>query len=568
MKRKLLLCLVTICALMLTLPLFSICASAADATSAAVVTTAQGDELACSTLADALQLACQNTGSTVKILADQAAPELTSNGTYTLDLNGCTLTLSAPLSLSGGTLTVKDSNKAAPGKIAAADTAAVKLAGGSMMLSGKCTVCTTNADYVIVNEGEGVLYLCGKPTVGGAIYLQNPDTLYGNDGAEKFPLAYSGEAVSVHCAFDAQEGAVAVKGGSAEHFDVAHKGLYNVVEKDGDLVISKWGYLGWIIIAALAIGALILLALTVRHSEKVDKKIKKLNSFVLPVAIPAFLPIMSYMTELEKLLLLLAAGFFLMAVFYAIISFPVANKKLKKALAAAQNKPCEKAPDAPIEAAEQAAPAEVAAEDTAPAEDAPAQDAAPAEDTAPAEDAPAEENPPKEYAPLEANVPVVSAEGKTLAYSTYRRSFLARIIASSADVQARYDELKNALLSYKKVASRVSWSYESIKAGRKQLAKFAICGKTLCLFLAIDPTTLSDSKYNVANMGGSKKYEAVPCRLRLTSKRSVKWGLELIAKMAENEQLELNPKYKAVSYIPANEPDEVLLEKGLIKKVQ
>ena len=210
---------------------------------------------------------------------------------------------------------------------------------------------------------------------------------------------------------------------------------------------------------------------------------------------------------------------------------------------------------------------------------APAKSVAPVEEPTPVEavaEVPAEEveeaeeaeEEPKEYAPLEANVPVVSAEGKTLAYSTYRRSFLARIIASPEDVQSRYNELKNALLSYKKVVSRVSWSYESIKAGRQQLAKFAICGKTLCLFLAIDPNTLSDSKYNVAFVGDSKKYETVPCRLRLTSKRSVKWGLELIAKMAENEQLELNPKYKATSYIPANEPEEILLEKGLIKKVQ
>ena len=80
--------------------------------------------------------------------------------------------------------------------------------------------------------------------------------------------------------------------------------------------------------------------------------------------------------------------------------------------------------------------------------------------------------------------------------------------------------------------------------------------------------TLEDSKYNVNYVGDSKKYETVPCRLRLTSKRSVKWGLELIALMAEKEGLELNPKYVPTSYVPANEPDEILLQKGLIKKVQ
>ena len=152
-------------------------------------------------------------------------------------------------------------------------------------------------------------------------------------------------------------------------------------------------------------------------------------------------------------------------------------------------------------------------------------------------------------------------------YSAYKKSFTARVIQSPDDVQERYEVLKNALLSYKKVNSRVSWSYDSFKTGKKQLAKFAIRGKSLCLFLALDPSTLEESKYNIANAGDSKKYETVPCRLRLSSKRSIKWGLELIEKLAEQEGLVLNPKYKPQSFRMENETTETLLEKGLIKKI-
>ena len=152
-------------------------------------------------------------------------------------------------------------------------------------------------------------------------------------------------------------------------------------------------------------------------------------------------------------------------------------------------------------------------------------------------------------------------------YSIYKKSFTARMIQAPADVQERYETLKNALLSYKKVNARVSWSYESFKSGRTQLAKFAIRGKTLCLFLAIDPSKLEDSKYNVADVGSAKKYSTVPCRLRLTSKRSVKWGLELIEMLAEKEQLVKNPKFTAQKYLADYQSTEDLIAQGLIKKV-
>ena len=163
---------------------------------------------------------------------------------------------------------------------------------------------------------------------------------------------------------------------------------------------------------------------------------------------------------------------------------------------------------------------------------------------------------------------MVDASGKTTSYTNYKKSFLARIVLSTDDTKERYNILKNALLSYKKVTARTSWSYESIKQGRTQLAKFSIRGKTLCLFLAIDPATLEDSKYNISNESDSKKFDTVPCRLRLTSKRSVKWGLELIAQLAEKEQLVPNPKYKEQNYIPESRSDEDMLAAGLIKEVK
>jgi hypothetical protein len=76
------------------------------------------------------------------------------------------------------------------------------------------------------------------------------------------------------------------------------------------------------------------------------------------------------------------------------------------------------------------------------------------------------------------------------------------------------------------------------------------------------------SHYNVSDKSSSKKFETVPCCLRLTSKRSLKWGLELIAMLAEKEQLIANPKYKAINYLPEAKTDEEMLALGMIKEVK
>ncbi len=565
------------------------------------------------TLRDAVKLAAKNDGSTLKLKADITTDGLDISGTYTLDLNGYTLCVNDPLVISGDFVTITDSSKSGTGKLVGLDDAALQILSGNLLIRGG-TIATDGGEFAIRHESLNTLYFAGKPTIEQPVFVQYAESIRGDDGADSYPQAFSGDKITLHCGWSATEGLIAVLEGTTEQFELVNTGAFATVEKDGNLITSRWGYFAWGVIALMFLAAIGLFLFAVHYTEKVKAKVQALNGLALPFVIPVFLPFMVYMTELQKLIMLVVALLFAGAVLYAAIAIPLAARDLKRAKAGIKKAPKKVAPQKQATTPAKEAPAEeVLAKETpaqepaveAPVEEAPAEEAPVEEATAeeslaeeaPAEEAPAEEALTKEdsveetvededeqadeaseaeaapeekaYAPLEANLPVVCEQtGRTLAYSTYRRSFLARIIAADEDVQARYDALKNALLSYKKVTARISWSYESIKLGRKQLAKFAICGKTLCLFLAIDPKTLGDSKYHVADMSGSKKYETVPCRLRLTSKRSIKWGLELIAKMVEAEQLEPNPKYKPTSYVPANEPDEILLEKGLIKKVR
>lgn len=151
----------------------------------------------------------------------------------------------------------------------------------------------------------------------------------------------------------------------------------------------------------------------------------------------------------------------------------------------------------------------------------------------------------------------------------YRRSFLSRLIQSQGDVQEYYSVLKNHLLSYKGVKSRVSWGNESFNKGRTYLAKINAKSKTLYLYLALDPTVVSaleDGKYNIVDMSSKKKYENVPVLIKIKGSRKLKHALELIDLLCrDNLQLPEVKNFEEQDYTLPYRTTEELVESGEVK---
>lgn len=155
-----------------------------------------------------------------------------------------------------------------------------------------------------------------------------------------------------------------------------------------------------------------------------------------------------------------------------------------------------------------------------------------------------------------------SLEGGILRYD---RSFTARLIQSSNEVKDWYTELKNDLLSYKKVHDRMSWKRESYNFGRLPFARLAYRGETLCLYLPLDPESLADSKYKVESVADSTSYEDTPCLYRIKNNKRVKYAKELIATVAELLQTPRIERESQDYYVPYEGLVE-LINKGLIKR--
>ena len=154
-----------------------------------------------------------------------------------------------------------------------------------------------------------------------------------------------------------------------------------------------------------------------------------------------------------------------------------------------------------------------------------------------------------------------SMEGKKF----ISKSFIGKMHQTDKTIQGYYGELKNYMLSFKRVRSSVSWNLDTFFIGRKAVAKIGFRGKTLVMFCALDPDEYANTKYYPKDVSGVKKYEATPMMIKVKSERGVKFAKELIDVMFKG----LTPiaDFKPQKYNFARRTDKQLLENELAKYI-
>ena len=148
-----------------------------------------------------------------------------------------------------------------------------------------------------------------------------------------------------------------------------------------------------------------------------------------------------------------------------------------------------------------------------------------------------------------------------------RRSCLANVIQSENETtKALYSELKNYILSFKGVKSRMSWRHESYKKGRAQLFKLKVRGKTICLFCALNPEEYDVNKYFHQTIE-SKAYEQVPMMVRIKNPGGLKRAKKLVDEVMAKFEIVNDPKYVTHDFIAEHpyERTQALIDRGLIK---
>lgn len=150
--------------------------------------------------------------------------------------------------------------------------------------------------------------------------------------------------------------------------------------------------------------------------------------------------------------------------------------------------------------------------------------------------------------------------------SRYTRTYAARLIQADDELKGYYSTVKNAFMSYKKVTCSVSREHERVRYGRITVGMMKVRGKTLLLYLALDPGQFENTMYVGEDVSEVSKYAATPFLYRVNGPRKANRAVRLITMMAE--KLEMTPTAE-----PANEDyvarfpyesTEALVAKGII----
>ncbi|MBP5342464.1 hypothetical protein J6Y73_00830 [bacterium] len=200
-----------------------------------------------------------------------------------------------------------------------------------------------------------------------------------------------------------------------------------------------------------------------------------------------------------------------------------------------------------------------------PQEEEPAQEEAPQEEET-QEELQEEKEPEVEVIPVETYENVaddVSADNKYIAIQL-NRSFLAKLAESGEECQGYYNKVKNELAAYG-LKGKPAWKYENYRKGMDFPVKIQVKGKTLYLYLALDPENV-DARYRVKNVGESKKFSATPVLFKVKGPRKAKYAVELVDLLGEKLGL-TKGDVDNVNYCEEIQglTEAELIEKGLIK---
>lgn len=133
--------------------------------------------------------------------------------------------------------------------------------------------------------------------------------------------------------------------------------------------------------------------------------------------------------------------------------------------------------------------------------------------------------------------PVVEEEVEEEKKSAPRIPFAVKMVKADKELQEKYNEIKNEILSYG-VNSRVSIACDTFRLHRKPYVKITLVGKTLKVYFALRPKDFVDSPIPVMDASDKVAYEEVPALLKVKSNLSVKRAKELVRLAMEADGVE------------------------------
>ncbi len=108
------------------------------------------------------------------------------------------------------------------------------------------------------------------------------------------------------------------------------------------------------------------------------------------------------------------------------------------------------------------------------------------------------------------------------------KTFEQKLKEISSEMLSRYELITSHLTSIEGIKAKQSKKHVAYRLGNKAVAKLKIIGKTLNVYLNLQPKKFKNTKYKLIDVSSKKSHESYPMRVKITSDRQAKWAIELI----------------------------------------
>lgn len=128
-------------------------------------------------------------------------------------------------------------------------------------------------------------------------------------------------------------------------------------------------------------------------------------------------------------------------------------------------------------------------------------------------------------------------------------AFTAKLLRLDDSIKAHFNAIHNALISFKRVKSRLSFKCISYRYGKKLIAKMTVSGKTLRLHLDLDTKSFNENAFFQKDLSNLKAYSEVPFTVKIKSPRGEANAIRLISALAEKFALSKDGKFMPIDIL-------------------
>lgn len=127
-----------------------------------------------------------------------------------------------------------------------------------------------------------------------------------------------------------------------------------------------------------------------------------------------------------------------------------------------------------------------------------------------------------------------------------KRKFNTKLMLANDEAKYYYSEVKNYLQLYR-ANGRYSTRCETYRY-KGVIAKVGLAGKSIKVYLALDPSKVDSSRYNFKDVSDKKQYKEVPVMIKVKSSRGLKYFKELVDQMMSERFVKPRRKYEPIDY--------------------